>query len=174
MMSFDLGFLGVNACKCGEIVVKAAKVQKPLLFASPEAINEAAAAREAVGRLGTDQWQSESVPSFPKYKPYGSEAFSSSSSSSSIGSGFSSSSSSSSSVGLIAGSRTYSPFNSISGKVTSSCGCGKTSGSLQVRDLLSSKIEGKVVPRYVIHFDYLTTDGTIFSSSSVDERNVVR
>lgn len=145
-----LGFLGVNACKCGEIVVKAAKVQKPLLYASPEAINEAAAAREAVGRLsvGTDQWQLKSMTSFPK--PYASEssAFSSSSSSSSGGGSFSSSSSSSS-VELIGGSKAYSPFKPVSGRVTSNCGCGKTSGSLQVRDLLSSNIEGKVVPRYV-------------------------
>lgn len=124
--------------------MKAAKVQKPLLYASPEAINEAAAAREAVGRLGTDRWQSESVASFPKYKPYASETFSS------IGGGSSSFSSSSSSVGLVGGLKAYSPFNPVSGRVTSSCGCGKTSESLQVRDLLSSKIEGKVVPRYVI------------------------
>lgn len=128
-------------------MVKAAKVQKPLFYASPEAINEAAVARQ-VGRLSVGS---------------GSGAFSSSSSiSSSSGSSFSSSSSasssSSSSVGVLGGligrSKAYSTFNSVPGKVTSSCGCGKTSESLQVRDLLSSNVEGKVVPRYLIaHFN---------------------
>jgi len=162
--------LGINACKCGEIVVKAAKVQKPLFYASPEAINEAAVAREAVGRLsvGTDRWQSGSVTSPPKYKPYTSGSSSSSSSSSTTTSSSSSSSSSSSfssSVGTIGGSigrsNAYSPYNSVSGKVTSNCGCGKTSESLEVRDLLASNIQGKVVPRYftlhllIIQFDYI-------------------
>lgn len=122
--------------------MKAAKVRKPLLYASPEAINEAAVARAAVGRL-----------------PVSSGTFSSSSSSSSSGSSFTSSSSasSSSSVGLIGGligrSKAYSPFKylgRVPGKVTSSCGCGKTSESLQVHDLLSSNVEGKVVPRYIL------------------------
>ncbi|XP_071641920.1 uncharacterized protein [Temnothorax longispinosus] len=129
---------GINACKCGEIVVKAAKVQKPLLYASPEAINEAAVAREAVGRL--------SVESFPKYKSYASGGTFSGSSS---GSSFSSSSSSSSVGvlgGLIGGSKAYSLFSPD--KVTSSCGCGKTSESLQIRDILSSNVEGKVVPSF--------------------------
>ncbi|KYN03537.1 hypothetical protein ALC62_05664 [Cyphomyrmex costatus] len=129
---------GINACKCGEIVVKSAKVRKPLFYASPEAINEAAAAREAVGRLsvGSGPWQSESK----SYTTSG--AFSSSSSSSS-----SRSSSSGGSLGV--GNARSLPFNFVSDRVTSSCGCGKgTSESLEVRDLLSSNVEGKVVPSF--------------------------
>ncbi|XP_066582689.1 uncharacterized protein [Prorops nasuta] len=37
--------LGKNPCNCGEFVVKAAKTTKPLLYASPEAIKEAAIGR---------------------------------------------------------------------------------------------------------------------------------
>ncbi|XP_011874793.1 PREDICTED: uncharacterized protein LOC105565862 [Vollenhovia emeryi] len=146
---------GTNACNCGEVVVKAAKVQKPLFYASPEAINEAAVAREAVGRLsvGMGGWQTESVPSFTT-RPCDSGAFSSSSSSSSSSGSFSSSSSSSSSSsvgfrGGLIGRKAYSPFRPVaSGRVASNCGCDKTSESLQVRDLLSSNVEGKVVPSF--------------------------
>lgn len=130
-----VGFSGINACKCGEVVVKAAKVQKPLFYASPEAIVEAAAARQAVGSVASLSNSN---------KPCGSGSFSSSSSLSS--------------VGLIGGSKASSrakliPFTSVSGRLGANCGCGKTSESLQVRDLLTSNVEGKVVPRYLIHRD---------------------
>ncbi|KAL0122415.1 hypothetical protein PUN28_007264 [Cardiocondyla obscurior] len=134
---------GVNACKCNEVMVKAAKKQKPLYFATPEAINEAAVAREAVGRLslGTNR-QSGSVTSFPNYKAQASRTFSSSSGS------FSSSSSAGRVGGLIGRSQAYLPYNFAADKVTSSCGCGKQSQSLRARDLLSSNVEGKIVPSF--------------------------
>ncbi|XP_012215838.2 uncharacterized protein [Linepithema humile] len=139
---------GVNACKCGEVVVKAAKVQKPLLYASPEAINEAAKARAGLSRYNV-------------YQGCGAGKSSSSSSSSntgykSISSSSSSSASAISSIGIQGGlssgsSRLQSPLYSVSGRQTvsdSGCGCGKKSGSLAVHDLLSSDTHGAVVPNF--------------------------
>jgi hypothetical protein len=139
-------------------VVKAAKVQKPLFYASPEVINQAAAAREA-GRLSTGT-ACENVLSFPKYDHYASGTYSSAgSSSSSSSSSSSASSSSSSSVSSIDNfnkliGNSYYPFYPTSDRLISDsdCGCGKKSSSesLEIHDLLSHNVQGKVVPRYFI------------------------
>jgi len=140
-------------------VVKAAKVQKPLFYASPEVINQAAAAREA-GRLSTGT-ACENILSFPKYNHYTSGTYSSADSSSSSSSSSTTSSSSSSSVSSIDNfnkliNNDYYPFHPTSNRLTSDsgCGCGKKSSSesLEIHDLLSHNVQGKVVPRYFILF----------------------
>jgi len=143
-------------------VVKAAKMQKPLFYASPEAINQAAAAREA-GRLSAGT-ACENMLSFPKYNHYATGIYNSasiSSSSSSSSSSNSASSSSSSSVSsidnlnkLIDRDSNYYFFYPTADRLTldSGCECGKKSSSesLEIHDLLSHNIQGKVVPRYFI------------------------
>ncbi|EZA47588.1 hypothetical protein X777_15655 [Ooceraea biroi] len=148
---------GINPCRCGEVVVKAAKVQKPLFYASPEAINQAAAAREIGMRRFSAGPVCGNVVSFPKYNRYTSGTYSTSTSSGSSSASSGSISSSASSVGSFGepfgGSNgfRYSFYPSTSNRlIDSGCGCGKksTSESLETRDLLSHNIHGKVVPSF--------------------------
>ncbi|XP_072755735.1 uncharacterized protein [Anoplolepis gracilipes] len=110
---------GTNACKSENIVVKAVKVQKPLVYASPQAINEAAIARSN---------------SKSKYTS------SSSSSCSSSSVGF---------LGkLIGGSySSFKPVSGGSSS-NSGCGCGKKSEPLEVRDLLFTDPNKQIVPSF--------------------------
>lgn len=134
--------------------MKAAKVQKPLYHATPEAINEAATAREVAELVSTKTFPERVVP-FPQYsqtsKLYGIGGGIGHSSSSSS----SSSKSSSSSINLLGGSiggglSSFYPFLKTS-TYDSGCGCGsKSKMSLELDDLLSSNTQGKVVPRYLV------------------------
>ncbi|XP_029169245.1 putative GPI-anchored protein pfl2 [Nylanderia fulva] len=142
---------GTNACKCNEIVVKAAKVQKPLVYASPEAINEAALVREAAGRLSLGSKSHSNVISGCSPQNSGIISTSSSSSSSSSNRYSTSSSSASSSVGLLGGLiGGYSPLNPILNGASSGsgCGCGKKSEPLETSDLLSSNTDKQIVPSF--------------------------
>ncbi|XP_014469798.1 PREDICTED: uncharacterized protein LOC106741898 [Dinoponera quadriceps] len=137
---------GTNPCKCEDVVVKAAKVQKPLYHATPEAINEAAAVRESGS---TTTFPGNVVP-FSQYSQtsrlYGvSSGISHSSSSSSS----SSSASSSSTVNFLGGSvgRDLSSFDPFARKYESGCGCGSKS-KVELNSLLSSNTQAQIVPRF--------------------------
>lgn len=136
-------------------MVKAAKVQKPLYYATPEAINEAATAREVAQLMSSKTFPGNVAP-FPQYSQtnglygVGSDASHSSSSSS-----YSSSASSSSSADLFGGSvkGDFSRFYPFSQRHThnSGCGCGsKSKVSLELSEPLLSNTQRKVAPRYLI------------------------
>ncbi|XP_011136203.1 uncharacterized protein LOC105181254 [Harpegnathos saltator] len=145
---------GTNSCKCGDVVVKAARVPKPLYQATPEAINEAATARKVAQLISAKTYPGSAVsfsPSSQTRRSYDIRSGISHSSSSSSSS--SSSAGSSSSVNLLRG-----PIDGGLGSVypysqrstyNPGCGCGSQSKmSLELNDLLSSDTEGQVVPRF--------------------------
>ncbi|KAG7199993.1 hypothetical protein KM043_014417 [Ampulex compressa] len=143
---------GTDACTCSQVLVKAVKLPKPLLYASPRTINEAAQARALTGKLQTGGGFGVSSPAQTTSSKSGIFGF---------GGSFGSSSSSSSSASasgtfgyLTSGlspvkshDQHYYPGPSTT-TATSACGCGKKTASLGLGQLLSLNGYSKVAPSF--------------------------
>lgn len=132
-------------------MVKAAKVQKQLVFASPEVINAAAAARKQAGSFSVGTG-SAAHNANSGYVSHANRVISTSSSLSSSGPPLVSS------TGIFGKlvSGNSSPFYSVSSVSSGSgCGCGKKPEPLEARDLLSPDPNKQIVPRYFICHSFI-------------------